>query len=41
MSKRHVDAATGGAFLSLIINNATALMEKMVANQSWGEGRKV
>ena len=29
-----------GAFLSLTINEATALIEKMVANQSWGEGRK-
>ena len=42
MSKGHVDAtAAGGAFLSLTIKNATALIEKMVANQSWGEGRKV
>jgi len=40
MSKGHVDAATGGAFLSLTINEATALIEKMLANQSWGEGRK-
>ena len=40
MSKGHVDAATGGAFLSLTIENATALIESMVANQSWGEGRK-
>jgi len=40
LSKGHVDAAAGGAFLSLTINEATALIEKMVANQSWGEGRK-
>ena len=40
MSKGHVDAAAGGAFLSLTIAQATALIEKMVANQSWGEGRK-
>jgi len=40
MSKGHVDAAAGGAFLSLNIAQATALIEKMVANQSWGEGRK-
>jgi len=40
MSKGHVDAAAGGAFLSLTNNEATALIEKMVANQSWGEGRK-
>jgi len=36
----HVDAAARGAFLSLKINETTALIEKMVANQSWGEGRK-
>jgi hypothetical protein len=40
MSKGHVDAAAGGAFLSLTIENATTLIEKMVANQSWGEGHK-
>jgi hypothetical protein len=40
MCKGHVDAAAGGAFLSLTITEATALIEKMVANQSWGEGRK-
>ena len=34
MSKGHVDAAAGGAFLSLTINEATALIEKMVANKS-------
>jgi len=32
MSKGHIDAAAGGAFLSLAIENATALIEKMVAN---------
>ena len=36
MLKGHVDAAAGGAFLSLTINDATTLIEKMVANQSWG-----
>ena len=34
MSKGHVDTAAGGTFLSLTINEATALIEKMVANQS-------
>ena len=34
MSKGHMDAAVGGAFLSLTINGAMALIEKMVANQS-------
>ena len=37
MSKGHIDAAVGGAFLSLTIDEATTLIEKMVANQSWGE----
>jgi len=32
MSKGHVDAAAGGVFLSLTIENAMALIEKMVAN---------
>ena len=36
MLKGHVDAAARGAFLSLTIADATALIEKMVANQSWG-----
>jgi len=40
MSKGHINAAAGGAFLSLTIENATALIDKMVANQSWGEGPK-
>ena len=40
MSKGHVDAAVGGAFLSLTIENAIAFIEKMVANQSWGEERE-
>ena len=40
MSKGHVDAAARGAFLSLTITYATALIEKMVANQSWGEEQK-
>jgi hypothetical protein len=34
ISKGHVDAAAGGTFLSFTINDATALIEKMVANQS-------
>ncbi|XP_066379215.1 uncharacterized protein [Miscanthus floridulus] len=40
MSKGHIDAAAGEAFLSLTTNAAKALIEKMVANQSWGEERK-
>jgi hypothetical protein len=34
-----MDAATGGAFLSLTINQVIALMEKMVSNQGWNEER--
>jgi len=34
LSKGHVDAAAGREFLSLTIANATALIEKMVVNQS-------
>jgi hypothetical protein len=40
MSKGHVDAAVGGAFLCLTITNAMALIEKMVANQRWGRNTK-
>jgi hypothetical protein len=32
MSKGHVDAATGGEFLSLTVGNATTLIKKMMAN---------
>jgi hypothetical protein len=39
MSKEHIDAAVGGAFLSLIIDEATTLIDKMVANHGWGEER--
>jgi hypothetical protein len=34
-----MDAAAGGAFLSLTISQATALMEKMASNQGWSEER--
>jgi hypothetical protein len=34
MSKGHVNAVVGGAFLSLTVTNAIALIKKMVANQS-------
>ena len=40
MSRGHLDVATGDAFLSLTIDGATALINKMVSNQSWGEERK-
>jgi hypothetical protein len=35
MSKEHIDAATGGAFLSLTIDEATTLIDKMVTNHGW------
>ena len=34
-----MDAAAGGAFLSLTISAAIALMEKMASNQGWNEER--
>jgi hypothetical protein len=34
-----MDAATGGAFLSLTINQVTSLVEKMASNQGWNEER--
>jgi hypothetical protein len=43
ISKGHVDAVAGGAFLPLTVANTTTLIEKMVANQnggSEGEERK-
>ena len=32
-----MDAAAGGAFLSLTVLGATALIEKMASNQGWNE----
>jgi hypothetical protein len=34
-----MDAATGGAFLSLTIRDVTTLVEKMAFNQGWNEER--
>jgi hypothetical protein len=34
-----MDAAAGGAFLSLTLNQAIALMEKMASNQGWNGER--
>jgi hypothetical protein len=34
-----MDAAARGAFLSLTINQATTLVEKMVSNQGWNKER--
>ena len=38
-SRAHIDATAGGAFFSLTVNRATALIEKMVSNQGWSEDR--
>ena len=38
-SRAHLDAAARGAYLILTIAKATALIEKMVSNQSWNEER--
>jgi len=37
ISRAHIDAATGGAFFSLIVSKATTLIEQMVSNQGWSE----
>jgi hypothetical protein len=39
MSRGHINAAAGGAFLALTINRAMALIEKMMSNQGWSEER--
>jgi hypothetical protein len=36
-TSENMDAAAGGAFLSLTITQATALVEKMASNQGWNE----
>ena len=38
-TRDHVDAAAGGAFFSLTIERAIALIEKMVSNQGWSDDR--
>jgi hypothetical protein len=36
-TRETMDAAARGAFLSLTIDKATTLVEKMVSNQGWNE----
>ena len=36
-SHEQLDATVGGAYMSLTINNAKALMEKMASNQGWSK----
>jgi hypothetical protein len=38
-TRETMDAAAGGAFLSLTIAQATALMKKMASNQGWNKER--
>jgi hypothetical protein len=38
-TRETMDAAAGGAFLSLTIAQATTLVEKMASNQGWSEER--
>lgn len=38
-ARSHLDAAAGGAFLQLNMENAKDLIEKMVMNQGWNEER--
>jgi hypothetical protein len=39
-TRKTMDAAAGGAFLSLTLPQATNLVEKMVSNQAWNEERQ-
>ena len=39
-ARETMDAAAGGAFLSLTLARATELVEKMASNQSWNEDRQ-
>jgi hypothetical protein len=36
-AQEHIDAAAGGSFFALSIEEAHKLVEKMVSNQSWDE----
>jgi hypothetical protein len=38
-AREHIDAAVGGSFFALSIEEACKLVEKMASNQSWGEER--
>jgi hypothetical protein len=39
LAQEHIDAAAGGSFFTLSIEEAHKLVEKMVSNQSWDEER--
>jgi hypothetical protein len=38
-AREHIDAAVGGSFFALSIEEARKMIEKMVSNQSWDEER--
>lgn len=38
-TQEHIDAAAGGSFFTLIMEEAHKLIEKMASNQSWDEER--
>jgi hypothetical protein len=38
-AREHIDAAAGGSFFSLSIEEAWALIEKMASSQSWTDER--
>jgi hypothetical protein len=38
-AREHIDAATGGSFFALSIEEPCKLVEKMASNQSWDEER--
>jgi hypothetical protein len=37
LAQEHIDAAAGGSFFTLSIEEARKLVEKMASNQSWDE----
>jgi hypothetical protein len=39
LDRSHLDVAAGGAFFSLNVTDAKALIEKMVSNQGWSDER--
>ena len=39
MTQDHLDAVAGGAFFSLNVNDAKALIKKMVSNKGWSDER--
>jgi Fe-S oxidoreductase len=39
MSRNHLDAASGGAFFSKMVQGAVELIERMVSNMGWSEER--